>query len=209
MRLLPNLTVLCLLAIVAGCAINQPIGSPPERGSDGIPVPVPPVTRVEPPVVAPAPPPNTPAVPAPTPTIAAGDFPCVQTSHGCISTNPDVNEDTLWVTICVTGYTKTVRPSTTYTNGVKKKLLRDAGIDESAMSQYELDHIIPLAIGGHPRKLSNLMLQPWEGEDGAYKKDGLERRLQDMVCAGSISLVDAQNCIAEDWVACSSEVTGR
>ena len=26
------------------------------------------------------------------------------------------------------------------------------------------------------------MLQGWEGEDGANKKDGLERKLQNMVC---------------------------
>ena len=158
-------------------------------------------------------PPATPTAPAPTPaparTVAAGDLPCVQTSHGCISTNPDVTEATLGQTICVTGYTKTVRPSTSYTNGVKKKLLRDAGIDESEIGQYELDHIIPLAVGGHPRKLSNLMLQGWDGEDGANKKDGLERKLHNMVCAGKIALANAQYCIAEDWVACATELRIR
>jgi hypothetical protein len=76
------------------------------------------------------------------------------------------------------GYTESVRPATAYTNGVKAKLIREAGLDERLMSQYELDHIIPLAAGGHPRKLSNLQLQPWKGENGATGKDGLERRLR-------------------------------
>ena len=116
-----------------------------------------------------------------------------------MSTNGERND-------VVTGYTKTVRPSTSYTNGVKLKLLREAGIDQSHISEYELDHIIPLAVGGHPRKLSNLQLQSWDGEQGATKKDGLERRLQGIVCRRDMSLLDAQRCIAEDWVACEDEL---
>ena len=128
------------------------------------------------------------------------------THHGCIALNPDVTEETLDQTICVTGYTATIRPSTSYTNGIKKKLLREQGIDESHISDYELDHLIPLAVGGHPRKLSNLQLQPWTGENSATEKDGLERRLQHKVCNGEINLVDAQYCIAEDWRICQTDI---
>ena len=138
----------------------------------------------------------------------AADVPCVQTSHGCISLNPDVTEATLGQTICVTGYTQTVRPSTTYTNGVKAKLVRQADLNPSSMAGYELDHIIPLAVGGHPRKLSNLVLQPWTGENSATIKDGLERRLQRMVCRRQIALADAQNCIAENWQVCNAKLSG-
>lgn len=134
------------------------------------------------------------------------DLPCMQTSHGCIALNPDVAQDSIGQTICVTGYTATIRPSPTYTNGVKAKLLREAGLDASHMADYQLDHVIPLAVGGHPRKLSNLQLQPWQGEDSAYEKDGLERRLQNMVCLGEVTLVDAQFCIAENWQACKAEL---
>ena len=130
----------------------------------------------------------------------------MQTSHGCIALNPDVTEATVAQTICVLGYTATIRPSTTYTNGVKAKLLEEAGQDRSQMGAYELDHIIPLAAGGHPRKLSNLALQPWYGENSATEKDGFERRLQHMICNGEISLTDAQFCIAEDWHGCQAEI---
>jgi hypothetical protein len=51
------------------------------------------------------------------------------------------------------------------------------GIDESWASELELDHIVPLALGGLPRKLSNLELQPWAGEHGATRKDALEVRM--------------------------------
>ena len=133
--------------------------------------------------------------------------PCVQTLHGCIALNQDVTEETMGQTICVSGYTKSVRPASSYTRGVKAKLLREAGIDPSKASDYELDHIVPLALGGHPRKLSNLMLQPWDGPQGAHMKDILEVRLQNLVCQGQVGLAEAQICIATDWQACASEYT--
>lgn len=199
MRSCRRLTFISLLVVVAGC--TQPGGRieyPPDR----LPSPYPnlPATTPKPP----SPPEPAPSAEAATPSPPAADLPCVPTSHGCISTNPDVTQATIGSTICVSGYTKTVRPGTSYTNGVKAKLLREQGLDESHMEDYELDHIIPLAVGGHPRKLSNLMLQSWEGEDSAHDKDGLERRLQRMVCRGEVSLADAQRCIAEDWQACST-----
>jgi hypothetical protein len=120
-----------------------------------------------------------------------------------------VDEDTIYGTICVSGYTKFVRPATSYTSGVKKKLMREAGIDAERIGDYELDHIVPLALGGHPRKLSNLMLQPWEGEHGAEAKDALEVRLQSLVCRGKLDLTDAQVCIAQDWEACAVQYPSR
>ena len=102
-----------------------------------------------------------------------------------------------------------MRPSSSYTNGVKAKLLRESGLDESHMPDYELDHIVPLSLGGHPRKLANLALQPWEGEHGAIRKDALERRLQVMVCSGKLNLHEAQACIAEAWEVCEAEHTAQ
>src|SRR5215467_5901268 len=137
------------------------------------------------------------------------DGPCIKTTHGCMALNPDVDEDTIDRTICESGYTKSVRPSTSYTNGVKKKLMREAEIDEARIGDYELDHIVPLELGGHPRKPSNLMLQPWEGEHGARAKDTLETRLKSLVCRGQLDLTDAQVCIAQDWEACALQYPKR
>jgi hypothetical protein len=77
-------------------------------------------------------------------------------------------------------------------------LLKRAGLDPSTASGYELDHIIPLAIGGHPRKLTNLKLQPWEQ---AKRKDRIEVKLQCLICSGQVKLGDAQREIVEDWEA--------
>ena len=192
-----SILVLPVLILGAGCTELTGNTHPAESSADA--------TQVV--VTAPAPPTASP--PAQTieaPLTNPADLPCIETTHGCISLNPDVTQDTIEQTICVTGYTKTVRPSTSYTNGVKLKLLREAEIDQSHIGEYELDHIIPLAIGGHPRKLSNLQLQPWDGEQGANKKDGLERRLQSLVCRGALSLLEAQRCVAENWAACEDEL---
>lgn len=113
--------------------------------------------------------------------------------------NPDVLQNTIAQTICVPGYTASVRPSTSYTNGVKLKLLREAGIPSAEATTFELDHRVALAVGGHPRALVNLQLQKWEGEDGAKRKDQLERRLQVLVCSGQVALDEAQRAMFWDW----------
>lgn len=114
--------------------------------------------------------------------------------------NPDITQANVQDTICRKRFTKTIRPAVVYTNGVKFKLMREAGIPEADADKYELDHIVPLVVGGQPRKLANLMLQPYEGVLGARKKDRLEIKLQNMVCDGEIDLATAQREIGTDWV---------
>jgi len=113
--------------------------------------------------------------------------------------NPDVTQDTIDQTICVPGYAKSVRPATSYTSGVKEMLMQRARKNPALSQYYELDHIIPLALGGHPRKLDNLELQILEGENGAKKKDRLEAKLHCLVCSGQVKLATAQREILEDW----------
>jgi hypothetical protein len=115
--------------------------------------------------------------------------------------NPVVRQETIDQTICVPGYAKGVRPATSYTNGVKQMLFQRAHMNPALAQTYELDHIIPLALGGHPRKVENLALQPWEGENGAKRKDRLEVKLQCLVCSNQVTLREAQQEILEDWQA--------
>jgi hypothetical protein len=115
--------------------------------------------------------------------------------------NEDVTQANIYQTICVPGWTATVRPSTSYTNGVKAKLLREQGLPQTDAARYELDHLIPLALGGHPRKPENLWLQPWFGEWSARVKDRLEVKLKTMVCKGQITLERARKAFATDWIA--------
>lgn len=113
--------------------------------------------------------------------------------------NPDVTQATIGLTICLAGWTATVRPATSYTNGVKAKLLREHGLHPSDADRFELDHLVPLALGGHPRSVENLWLQSWTGEWSARRKDQLEVRLKNMVCSGAHPLAEARRAIAADW----------
>ena len=111
----------------------------------------------------------------------------------------DVTQASISTTICKPGWTATVRPSTAFTQGVKLKFLREVGLDPDRAADYELDHFVPLALGGHPRSLDNLWLQRWDGEWNARVKDRLERRLQVTVCEGRLTLRAAQTAVERNW----------
>lgn len=112
--------------------------------------------------------------------------------------NPDVAPETLSETICRTGYTRSLRPSSSFVRGIKRRLLAEAGADPDLTSGVRLDHVVPLSLGGHPRALSNLVLQI---TPEAARKDCLERRLKRLVCTGRLDLATARADIAGDWTA--------
>lgn len=110
--------------------------------------------------------------------------------------NPDVGQETVGTTICIAGYTKTVRPSATYTNGVKFNLMREAGIDQSQSADYALDHVVPLVLGGSPRDRRNLRLLTASENS---RKSRIEVKLRCLVCSGQLPLQSAQEAICNDW----------
>lgn len=116
--------------------------------------------------------------------------------------NPDVSQDTINSTICVSGWTSTIRPSASYTNRLKAQQIAAYGYADTNMSDYEEDHFIPLELGGAPRDPNNLWPEPRYDTGSGYvaaDKDTVENKLKTAVCNGSVQLVDAQNAIATDW----------
>jgi hypothetical protein len=113
--------------------------------------------------------------------------------------NLEVHQANIGSTICVPGWTATIRPPTSYTQRLKRTMLLRTGVDPRDATKYELDHFVPLALGGHPYSEDNLWLQSWEGPWSARVKDRLERGLQVMVCAGQISLDAARTAVQHDW----------
>lgn len=109
-----------------------------------------------------------------------------------------IRQSNVRTTICVPGYTATVRPNGYYTNKLKRAQMLKAGI-VGPMNDYEEDHIIPLALGGHPTSPRNLWPMPYKGRFGARIKDRLEVKLRDEVCRGRITLREARRQIAGDW----------
>lgn len=110
--------------------------------------------------------------------------------------NPAVTQATIDQTICVLGWTKTVRPSARYTARIEIKLIRELELPKELLTDFELDHKIPLALGGAPSAPTNLELQPW---DEAGEKDAVEACWSRAVCAGKIGLDEARRRIWGDW----------
>lgn len=109
--------------------------------------------------------------------------------------NPSVTQATINQTICVSGWTRTVRPSVTYTNALKKMQITAYGYKDTNMHDYEEDHFIPLELGGSPSSPQNLWPEP---HTTSRASDILENRLRVEVCFGTITLKKGQTAIA-DW----------
>ena len=75
-------------------------------------------------------------------------------------TNPDVTQDTIDSTICVSGWTATVRPPASYTTALKIQQIADYGYTDTSTADYEEDHFIPLELGGSPTDPGNLWPEP-------------------------------------------------
>ena len=109
--------------------------------------------------------------------------------------DPAVTQDNIDSTICVPGYTKTVRPPVSVTEPQKLESMKAYGFTDSP-SNYEFDHLIPLELGGAPDDAKNLWPQP---HSSSFSKDGLENYLHGQVCSGNIDLKSAQHEIATNW----------
>lgn len=137
------------------------------------------------------------------PGISAGDgntmvWPDPMRTPG--ATNPDVTQSNIKSTVCKRGWTATIRPPSSYTNGLKTQGIEQYGFADTSLASYEEDHLISLELGGDPENPQNLWPQAYAGVCGARVKDKIETRLKTMVCAGQISLSEAQQEIAQNWV---------
>ena len=115
--------------------------------------------------------------------------------------NPAVTQSNIHQTICVTGYTATIRPPSSYTTQLKIQQLHSGyavGGDMNA-SDYEEDHLISLELGGAPSDPRNLWPEYYNSSIGARVKDKVENALHRLVCSGVIKLKTAQHLIATDW----------
>ena len=120
--------------------------------------------------------------------------------------DPRVTQANIGSTICVSGYTRTVRPPESVTGPIKTRVLAAYGYTHPR-SDYELDHLVPLEVGGAPADVGNLWPEPYEASGdrlapagmGSETKDRFENFLHREVCAGRLPLADAQREIAVDW----------
>jgi len=102
--------------------------------------------------------------------------------------NPDVTQATIGSTVCVSGWTRTVRPPVSYTNELKVKQMREYG-ETGPPSAYQEDHLVSLELGGDPTDPRNLWPEPYPR---AADVDRIENELNAEVCSGKLSLEAAQ-----------------
>jgi hypothetical protein len=102
--------------------------------------------------------------------------------------NPDVTQATIRQTICVRGWTRTIRPPVSYTNDLKRKGLLQYGL-RGPPSAFQEDHLISLELGGNPTDPRNLWPEPYPR---AAAVDRIENELNDAVCSGRLTLAQAQ-----------------
>ena len=102
--------------------------------------------------------------------------------------NPDVTPARIRATICRRGWTKTIRPPVSYTNGLKQQGLLRYGL-HGPPSAFQEDHLISLELGGHPTDPRNLWPEPYPR---ASAVDEIENELNAKVCSGELSLAEAQ-----------------
>lgn len=104
--------------------------------------------------------------------------------------NPAVTQATIGTTICVSGWTATIRPPSSYTMSLKIQQISLYGYADTSTAAYEEDHLISLELGGAPKDPHNLWPEPY----AATLPDGRE------VCAGAVTLSAAQAEIGIHWV---------
>jgi len=131
--------------------------------------------------------------------VLSGFLPNAAVTPGAV--NPAVTQANIRNTICVSGFTSTIRPPSSYTTALKIKQLQQGYVvnGDYNTGDYEEDHLISLELGGHPTDPRNLWPEPYPGSAGARVKDTLENRLHDLVCSGAITLKTAQKAIATNW----------
>jgi hypothetical protein len=148
-----------------------------------------------------------PALPAagaasPPPAASSGQDLCHAAGVTYCALNPAVTQATIAQTICVHGWTATVRPSVSYTDSLKRQQLAQFASQHAGDARWttrgtEEDHRMPLELGGAPSDSSNL--SP-EEPASPNPKDQDETSLRDQVCAGQLSLTAAQTQLRDRWL---------
>src|ERR1700722_8299601 len=99
--------------------------------------------------------------------------------------------------VYISGYSKKVR---NVPAEMKREVYREYGITSHGSGDYEVDHLIPLELGGS-NSVKNLWPEshrtsPWN----AQVKDRLEGKLHELVCSGRLDLKTAKQEIATNWI---------
>ncbi len=138
-----------------------------------------------------------------------GDVPFGLPDPNCTPGAIDVaiSQGNLSTTICSYGFTESMRPPVSISEPIKYELMRSYGYGGLELRYYELDHLVPLELGG-ASTFQNLWpeLNNYPAPGYFNSKDEVENKLHSAVCDGTVSLQAAQDAIASDWVTALSKL---
>lgn len=98
--------------------------------------------------------------------------------------------------VCTPGYTSTVR---NVPDSIKRQVFERYHIDPHS-DKFEVDHLVSLELGGS-NDVKNLWPQSYTTQPfNAHVKDKIENELHRRICDGRITLQEAQQQIAIDWI---------
>jgi hypothetical protein len=101
--------------------------------------------------------------------------------------------------------TRSIRPPAAFTTALKTQQMTAWGLSGST-GDYEEDHLVSLELGGNPVDPENLWPEAYKPAPGAREKDTVENWLHAQVCAGALSLREAQDQIRTDWYAAYQKI---
>ena len=113
--------------------------------------------------------------------------------------NPDVTQATLSTTVCVAGWSPSVRISSSQAARIKAKQVLALYGPDMPTTAFEENHKIPISLGGNPVNEANLVPQSYGGRWNARDSDALELSMHAKLCAGTITLAQAQAAFFGDW----------
>jgi hypothetical protein len=127
--------------------------------------------------------------------------------------DPEIEADPSGASYVVNGLEKNICAPHFSAKAIRKTIKDFPKLKRTACEQYgvekcdgsvEGDHLISIEIGGCPDCQKNVWPQPMT--EARIKDHQVEDVLPKLICAGTISLADAQKCIATDWVACEDKL---
>jgi hypothetical protein len=104
---------------------------------------------------------------------------------------------------CVSGYTVRVR---NVSEATKNFVYTEYGITDHTRATYEMDHLIPLELGGSNR-VANLYPEAASPTPGFHVKDRLENKIHALACSGG-DWRSYQRRIASDWTKLYRQLIG-